>query len=229
MSNKTLCTALDVVYENGLDQNIDTNRITPFIYDIEQERARMCFGFEFYDKMLADKIDRGTLEEWTSQAEYVIGNAVIFRGRIYIALITSTGKPINDTTAWAIATTFNVTAYEDLWIKFMRAYLSTEIWVFAFPHVVVQVKATGLVKRKDNKSGAEPAGRGDYVQRSTDLRIVADMRLLNLLAWLDLHVDDAIYLDEKGVSFFADFKKLGCGAEIFPPNSGHTFFFRNNE
>lgn len=147
------------------------------IYLVEQYEFLKCFGLDFKDDLLANAIDYTAVIQWVQGTEYTLGTSVIYNSEFKIADVTTTSEP--NGADWSYSPKFAESLYEQLWCRYLGAYLSLGVIRNNLPNMTIKVTEQGIVKQF-----------GENFEQATDkqvksLQVSYDRKIAQLITLMD--------------------------------------------
>jgi hypothetical protein len=94
----------------------------------EEKAFRECFGWTFYEELLADLVDYSGLSVYDGTQSYVLDDQVLWDGQPYKALVANTTAHKNPLKGeWECLPKFATPCFETLWDGYMRQYLAMAV------------------------------------------------------------------------------------------------------
>ena len=156
----TLITAREVVRFSPDNLHGDVDAKCVYLHLKEQKLFRKCLGWDFYEALLADKIEyqAGDWSVFLEGQSYNEGDIVLFYDCLFIAAQNTDGsqKPVQNSAFWNIAPKFNNSNYEYLWTVYLRYLLAFEVLGTGILTSAIRSTATGLQRTAD-KEQSTPA------------------------------------------------------------------------
>jgi hypothetical protein len=164
----TLITAEEVL---ALDQSTDHSYALErcaHISDIEEQLFNECFGWAFYEALLADRINYQrsgsvpvpgavTYEIYARQDSYTVGDKVKHEGIVYTVVQNTDGtQAISDTRYFTRAAKFANANYQYLWDRYLGRLLAFSVTTSSVMYRLLKDTARGLVKQFD-EGNSRPA------------------------------------------------------------------------
>lgn len=193
MAQETLITAWEVVKYSPESDKFPTGLVQPHIYPKERTFRRVYLGKEFYDLLLADKVDYGVVEEWDATATYASGDYVDYFGTTLVSLTSGNNtQPCEDQAGefWEEPDKFTTECYQNLWELYLRQYLAYYIIPAALPHATYPSGGKGVTEWIDDGSmrqgaGSKSASQGVLASRLNILQNEANEILQNMRDWMN--------------------------------------------
>lgn len=221
----TLITVGEVLQASPESSRFPAALIAPHIQRKEDSLARTCLGRDFYDALLADKIDWGVVQTWKATESYSLDQYVDFYGMTLKSLANSnTTNPCEDDgTKWEAAEKFDTACYNTLWTTYLRPYLAFVVMASALDYATNPAGAKGVVEWSD-ESGARSASTAVLQGRKRKILEDANELLDNMKDWM-------IRLNATGETcegLFSDVPSVAaaCGTACAPTYLRRRFAFR---
>jgi len=184
---QTIITAWEVVKYSPASDNYPTGKIAEQVYQKEIRFARDWLGKDFYDLLVADLVDYGTVEKWSSTGTYANGDFVDYFGTILKSLadVNQTAPCDDDGTKWRVADKFQTGCYENLWKLFLRRYLALYILSGVLDYQTYNIGAKGPTEWISEDTGTKSAGKNAF--QSVKRKLIADSHevLQNMAEWME--------------------------------------------
>lgn len=152
--SKTLLTRYDLLRSFPMAKEADTALLREHITLEEQAAFRDLLGWDFYLKLLEDKLTYPDATKFISGESYLTGAEVYEAGLSYIALQNTLGKPLSDEDYWQLQPTYADADWQELWETYLRRYLSTRVFASAVMFSHYQLSGQGLQKKFSETSEA---------------------------------------------------------------------------
>jgi len=193
MPQQTLTTAWLVVKHSPESDKFPTAYVEPHIYPKEQTLRRQYLGKDFYDAMLADKVDYGVVPVWASSGTYSSGDYVDYFGTTLQSIQDdNTTEPCADPedAYWVEPDLFETACYQSLWELYLRDYISRYVMIAALPHATFPSGGKGVIEWVDdgsfrNGAGTRSASQGVLSSRLFALQNEAEEILKNMTEWMN--------------------------------------------
>jgi hypothetical protein len=193
MPQQTLISAWEVVKYSPESNKFPTAYVEPHIYHKEQQVAREYLGLDFWDLLLADKVDYGLVENWDDTTTYASGDYVDYYGTVLESIQDdNTVDPVNDLANdyWIEAPKFETACYQSLWeVGGLRDFLAFFIIVEAFQSTTNPAGGKGLTEWIDDGgqrdgAGSRSASASTQQNRINGIRGQAEVRQKNMQIWM---------------------------------------------
>lgn len=120
---------------------------------VERYVMTRCFSKTYYETLLKDMIDYtpggtpGSIP-WDADTSVLTGEAVTFRGKIYVALSDLTPPVPEPPTAgaWQLAPRFATEALENFWCDYLAPWVALNIMYRKLPFIRAQVSSHGVIQ-----------------------------------------------------------------------------------
>lgn len=228
MPQTTLITAWEVVRYSPESNKFPTAQVEPLIFPKEQTVRRVLLGADFYDALVADMIDYGTVETWEVTGTYSSGEYVNYFGTTLLSLVSgNTTQPCDDpgNEYWQEAERFETGCYQSLWELYLRQYLAFTIMSDALPYATYQSGGKGLVEWMDDGglrdgAGSKSASTAILTNRRNQLLQNANDIFQNMAAWM-------IAQNTAGTCNFSDALPVSCSV-VNPSPPRRRIAYRRN-
>lgn len=150
----TLINAAEVLASTPKGQGSDAQAIEPFIALKEEGLFRVWLGLDFYWALIEDLSDHSAAVNFVESTSYNIGDKVVWREETFEAIATTGGAFPSDATKWKVATKFDDTNFEFLWVRYLRTVLAWHIMNTSL--VYNAIKQTNLSVVQVSKEGERP-------------------------------------------------------------------------
>ena len=193
MPQATLITAWEVVKYSPESNKFPTQYVQPHIYHKEQQAAREYLGIDFWDLLIADKVDYGVLEQWSDVTTYASGDYVDYYGTVLESIqANNTTDPVDDlaTEYWIEADKFTTACYQSLWDEGgLRDFLAFFIISEAYQPTTHPAGGKGITEWTDDGgmrdgAGSRSASASTMQNRINGIRQQAEVRQKNMQAWM---------------------------------------------
>lgn len=224
---QTIITPGEVVRHSPESSKYPPQSVAKFIFPIEEELARTCLGFDFYDMLIDDLKDWSGIKAWVSGTSYALGDLVNYYGLIIESkVVDNTNNPCEDTQGqyWALAAKFSDACYETLYTRYLRDYLAFMVMQSSLEYTTYPASAMGVQEwmKEGSGSGSKSASRQTFVARKNKSLNDASRILENMKAWmLRQHNDTESSCDFSKVLFIQQ-----CAGSCDAPRQSRRFFFR---
>lgn len=225
MPQTTLITAWEVVKYSPESDKFPAAYVGKHIYRKEQYVRRDVLGKDFYDAMLADLVDFGEPEEWSSLATYASGDYVKYFDTILQSTLDDNAiEPC--VSGWVEPDKFETECYNLLWVDGdLRGYLAFLIIADAVVHPTYPSGAKGVtewISEGNGSDSARSAKQNIVAGKQTTLRKEADEILANLKEWVKDKLEDDLCEIFEDLKFIAD-----CGNPTI--SNSRRIAFRNTD
>ena len=223
---QTIITPGEVIRHSPESSKYPPQKVEKFIFPIEEELARNCLGFDFYEALIGDLKDWSGIKVWVSGATYAEGDLVNYYGLIIESKVADNiNNPCEDTEGqyWALAVKFNTECFEDLYTRYLRDYLAFTAMQSSLEYTTYPASAKGVQEwaSESNGSGSRSASRQTFVARKNKALNDAARILANMKAWMARQHESGA-CDFSGVLFIQQ-----CTGTCNAPRQTRKFFFRN--
>ena len=225
---QTIITPGEVVRHSPESSKYPPQSVEKFIFPIEEELARTCLGFDFYDLLIDDLKDWSGIKAWVSGTSYALGDLVNYYGLIIESKVAdNTNNPCEDTQGqyWALAAKFSDTCYETLYTRYLRDYLAFMVMQSSLEYTTYPASAMGVQEwmKEGSGSGSKSASRQTFVARKNKALNDAARILENMKSWMLREHSNTNSSD-------CDFSKVlfiqQCTGTCDAPRQSRRFFFR---
>lgn len=125
-----------------------------FIQNKEEKLFNLYFGWEFYEALVADKIDYEILPnyvgDYSNTTAYTIGQTVQFVDELFTLIVAnSTGVAPTSKVNWTRSKKFANDDYNFLWERYLRTILAFNVLYTSVLYSAIKVTAKGVTKSKD--------------------------------------------------------------------------------
>ena len=142
---ETLISKVEVVEFSNIDATFNPSRLKG-LWVVEFKVFNDILGYDFWQLLLEDKIDRSTTQEWNDTTEYSTGQVIFYKGRYRQAIQASPAGTIPSTKGiWVDADKFENDKYQELWTSCLGQYLSLSVLMTDFPFVSSKISEEGAV------------------------------------------------------------------------------------
>lgn len=197
------------------------------VLSIEEEKLfRKCFGWDFYQDLMADKvdyrIDGGGDEQYTNFREtttYSVGDFVLHEGRLYEVTQATTGaqRPSLEyqNPYFKLAPKFATDEYNFIWERYLKTILAFTITESSIVYRAYQDTPKGIVKKYDEGQTASATLREVSALKSDYAGDIADM----------IKSMECFILENKELAVFANYKAIkdACGERCQPRRRHYGF------
>lgn len=145
-------------FDQSTDHSFASERCA-FIVDVEEQLFNSCFGWSFYEALLADRVKyvKGSAQsgevlyvEYNRTTSYTAGQIVAHEGRLYEVLQNTNGtQAIADGLYFARAKKFASSHNEYLWRRYLGRLIAFSVTNTSVMYRLVKDTAKGLVKQYD--------------------------------------------------------------------------------
>lgn len=171
-----LLTTNEILRLNPTYRNTDMGNYCSNISIVEYDCFNACFGLDFRDAMIADKINYDNLQEFQEDYEYNLGDAVIHMNTIYVSKEDNNVDNLSNLSKWGIAKYFNNPKYNSLWDVGLGMYLSLKVIIQAYPHIAYQIEGKGIGKIYED-SGFRTVDKPEYYMILKSMEHTASLAL----------------------------------------------------
>lgn len=226
LSQDSLITAQEVVDYSPVSTNSHGDMRANFLALKEEKLFRKCFGWEFYQALMDDRViyrpdasgdvQYVVFREGTS---YAVDDVVLHEGRLYTVTIAVTGsqRPSLDVTNryFKLAPRFTTEEYNFIWERYLRTIIAFSISETSVFYRAIQDTATGLVRKYNPETSAVASLRELSALKGEYAGDIGDM-VKNMTEFI---------LDHKELAIFAEFGpiKEACNSQCQPRNRHHGF------
>lgn len=200
--------------------------LEPHIQRKEDTLSRTCLGRTFYDLLLADVVDYGTLSIWKASGTYAEDEYVDYYGLILKSKVAdnSTNPCDDDGTNWEVAAKFGTACYESLWTLYLKPYLAFTVMASALDYATFPAGAKGVVEWVDDQTGAKSASMAVLNARKSKLLSDAAEVMDNMKDWMIRETQDTTSTcDFSDVPFVSN----ECGPACAPRHLKRRFAFND--
>lgn len=154
-SRISLITPNEVKKFSPSDAHDNTSIREVFIQNKEEKLFNIYFGWEFYEALIADKIDYETLPsyvgDYSATTAYTAGQTVQFVDELFTLIVAnSTGIAPTNKVNWTRAKKFTNDDYNFLWERYLRNILAFNVLYTSVLYSAIQVTAKGVIKTKSD-------------------------------------------------------------------------------
>ena len=157
-ANDTLASTQDLIDLTPTSQHSYVADRCQFMVSTEEDLFRRCFGWKFYEALLADRYVYSfvagtgirTVTHFAVGANYAVGVFVEAEGRIYecIANVTA-AKSVNDATKWNRAAKFQTAANQFLWDRYLGRVICFTVMYGSVMYRAVRDTPQGVLRTYD--------------------------------------------------------------------------------
>lgn len=151
----TLLSPSEIKDYTGVDLRINPCSFRD-IYNIEYAEGRQRLGIDFYDQLVAAKIDYSATADYVPATTYAIDAVVKYQGGYYVALEEVTGIAPTVAGKWEAAPKFGgdcAGVYNELWCNYLAPYLSNLVLAQRLPYIWTKIQDVGVTEGEDNTDG----------------------------------------------------------------------------
>lgn len=192
MLQPTISTAWEVVRYSPESNKFPLTYVEPHIYQKEQSFRNEFIGSEFYDLLIADLTDYGTVPTWATSGVYSSGDYVDYFGTTLISLENDNSTaPCDDedNEFWGEATKFDTPCYQSLWELYLRQYFAFYIMSGVLEYATYPSGGKGVIEWMDDGgarqgAGSRSASMAILTSRVNRLLQDANSILKNMVIWM---------------------------------------------
>lgn len=180
--SKTLITSAEVKTYSPEGSSFPLSAIEPHIRRVEVNFARQWLGWDFYQLLVADAYDLGSIADYVQGTSYDTGDMVQCYGIVYTSLSDSNMAAITDTDNWQkLESKMKTSAYAELYEYFLRDYLAYIISADALEYAN-PVTGQGVVEQDNGEVKTASLQRQQSREKKT--KRLADDTLRNMAFWM---------------------------------------------
>lgn len=157
----SIITTQEVKYKSIVQRGYPTDTIERFKDVIESSYLREVFGDDFKLTLETAANDWTAVTEWQPAGNYALNALVYWKGLVKKSKVgTNNVEPqILETANWGTAPKFTVTAFNDLWSKYLVQIISNKIIIASAIPDTVRFDAKGMVISTEDNSNVTVADK----------------------------------------------------------------------